>query len=137
VRRWGLAALGVVAAVGAIYEFTVGDGWVGFWLAVLALELLMLGPRRRYWERVGREDPAVALLQSSWVIAAAIVGSLALGVGQLAGIGFRHNGDRGVLALVGAGAFTYGLILMRGEIRRIRSASKIPSEPLSDHTEAH
>jgi hypothetical protein len=55
--QWLQVALGVAALATAVWLFVAGSIWIGFWLLVVGIVLLVRQPIRRYRRRVAHADP--------------------------------------------------------------------------------
>lgn len=116
---------GVVAIAGAIAVVLNGGGWWAFWPGLLGLTLLAGPWRRRYWERVERNDSASVPLQVMWIATGWVGIAVVLGITQLLGVGFRQSTGRGLGMFVAALFFGVGWWKTRAVRKRLL---RIPSE---------
>jgi hypothetical protein len=116
---------GVVSIAGALAVVASGGGWWAFWPGLLGLTLLAGPWRRRYWERVERNDPASVPLQVMWITTGWVLIAVVLGVTQLVGVWFRQSTGRGLGMFVAAFCFGVGWWKARAVRKRLL---RTPSE---------
>lgn len=96
-----------------------GGAWWAFWPALLGLALLTAPMRKRYSERVERDDPASVPLKLMWWAVGWLVLALLLGVTQLMGVRFQQSIGRGLVMFVAALFFAVGWSKARATRKRL------------------
>lgn len=112
-------AYGVMSAAAAIVVLARGGSWWAFWPGLLAVSLLTGPVRRRYWNRVERDDPASVPLKGMWVIAGWVTLALLLCAMEFAGLWVRQSTGRGLGILIAACLFAIGWAQARATRKRL------------------